>query len=103
MENNGTTLVIFTREKGELLLQNTVTSFFKACNYQFSQVILAVDGVVNEASFSYINPDLIVYYYKRKGYVHSISTAIMHIKTPFFSGLRVLFPDNLVSKNYNER
>ncbi|HVW96643.1 MAG TPA: hypothetical protein VHA56_11805 [Mucilaginibacter sp.] len=84
MENSGVTLVIFTCEGRELLLKNTLDSFFKACDYPFKQIILAVDGIINEAIFSAVKPDIVLYNYKRKGYVNSILNAMFHIKMPYF-------------------
>ena len=77
-------LVIFTCEGREHLLKRTYDSFTAACNFQFDQVILAIDGVVNASVISYINPDLVVYGFKRKGYVTSIKNTLANIKTEYF-------------------
>jgi hypothetical protein len=77
-------LVIFTCTGREHLLQKTYDSFLAACNYKFGQVILAIDGEVNPAVITYINPDLVIYGYTRKGYVTSIKNAFANIYTPYF-------------------
>jgi len=77
-------LVIFTCEGREHLLKRTYDSFTAACNFQFDNVIMAIDGVVNTSVISYINPDLVVYGFKRKGYVTSIKNTLVNIKTEYF-------------------
>ncbi len=90
MENNKSsltdsiTLLIFTCEGRELLLQKTYNSFLAACNYKFNRIILAIDGVIDTAIIAQINPDLVIYNYKRKGYVNSIVNALKHVSTSYF-------------------
>ncbi|TWI99252.1 hypothetical protein JN11_02569 [Mucilaginibacter frigoritolerans] len=77
-------LVIFTCESREHLMKATYDSFLARCNYAFDQIILAVDGHVDQSIISYINPDLVIYGYKRKGYVISIKNTIINIKSDYF-------------------
>ena len=77
-------LVIFTCEGREHLLQKSYDSFMAACNYPFAQVILAIDGAIDADMIAYIKPDLVVYNYKRKGYVNSIKNALANINTGYF-------------------
>src|ERR1700743_2015216 len=81
---NEVSLVIFTCTGREHLLQKTYTSFLAQCSYKFSKVILAIDGSVNPAILAYVNPDMVIYGYHRKGYVTSIKNALINIDTPFF-------------------
>ncbi|MDB5086967.1 MAG: hypothetical protein JWR09_961 [Mucilaginibacter sp.] len=81
---NKVSLVIFTCEGRGHLLERTFQSFKNACNYEFAHVILAVDGVIDASVIDWISPDLVVYGYKRKGYVHSIKNTLVNIKTPYF-------------------
>jgi len=77
-------LVIFTCEGREHLLAQTMLSFKKACSFQFSQVIMVIDGQISNAIKENLNPDLILQSPKRKGYVNSISKVLPLIKTPYF-------------------
>jgi len=84
MLTEGTSLVIFTCEGREHLLKKTYDSFVAACDFKFVRVILSIDGVVDTAIISYLNPDLVVYNYKRRGYVNSIKNALIHVNTAYF-------------------
>lgn len=77
-------LVIFTCEGREHLLKKSYASFMAACDHQFDQVILAIDGIIDTSLIPEINPDLVVYGIRRKGYVISIKNAIVHIQHPYF-------------------
>jgi hypothetical protein len=77
-------LIIFTCEDREHLLKRTYASFLASCDYKFDQVILAVDGVIDQSVIADINPDLVVYTYKRKGYVISIRNTLSNITGEFF-------------------
>jgi hypothetical protein len=77
-------LVIFTCEGRENLLTQTLLSFKKACSFHFSQTLLVIDGQISEQAKQLVSPDLIVQSPKRKGYVNSISKALVQIKTPYF-------------------
>ncbi|SDE03815.1 hypothetical protein SAMN05216464_103421 [Mucilaginibacter pineti] len=81
---NRVSLVIFTCEGREHLLSKTWKSFNAACGFKFDQVILAVDGVIDSTIMNLINPDQVIYGFKRKGYVISIKNTIINIKTEFF-------------------
>src|ERR1700712_1204347 len=78
------TLVIFTCEGREHLLQQCFKSFSAACNFKFKKVILAVDGQIDPSVISLINPDVVVQSYKRKGYVNNITQTIGLIDTNYF-------------------
>ena len=78
------TLVIFTCEGREHLLQQTFKSFSDFCDFRFRQIILAVDGPISSAAVDFVKPDIIVRSYHRKGYVNNIVTAIKQIDTPYF-------------------
>lgn len=86
MINNLTpiTLVIFTCEGKEHLLPKCYESFMQNCDYTFSQIILAVDGIVDQHVIRIIKPDLIIQNFKRKGYIFNIINALNCIKTDFF-------------------
>jgi hypothetical protein len=77
-------LIIFTCEEREHLLQKTYGSFLAVCDYKFNHIILAIDGIVNPAIIAYIKPDLVVYNYKRKGYVNNIKNALINVNTGYF-------------------
>ena len=77
-------LVIFTCEGREHLLKKTFLSFSAACGYEFEQVILAIDGVIDSSVIKEINPSLVVNTFERKGYVISIKNTLVNIKTEFF-------------------
>lgn len=78
------TLVIFTCEGRAHLLQKTYDSFINASAYQFSKIILAIDGEIDQDIIRQINPTLIVQSTKRVGYVKSIINALANIQTPYF-------------------
>jgi len=78
------TLVIFTCEGKEHLLPQTYESFKKACSFTFSTIILAVDGKIDHKVIEYINPDILVQNYTRKGYIFSILNAISRVDTEYF-------------------
>jgi hypothetical protein len=78
------TLVIFTCEGRERLLQQCFKSFSAACNFKFKTVILALDGQIDPSVISLINPDVVVQSYKRKGYVNNITQTIGLIDTNYF-------------------
>lgn len=77
-------LIIFTCEGREHLLQKTVQSFTKTCNYPFKKVILAIDGNVDPAIISEINADVTIQYNTRHGYVNSIANALKLVDAPYF-------------------
>ena len=77
-------LVIFTCEGREHLLQKCFKSFVSHANFQFSKIILAVDGKIDQLVIKEIEPDIIVQSYLRKGYVNSISGTLKVIDTPYF-------------------
>lgn len=77
-------LVIFTCSDREHLLKRTYDSFLASCDYKFDQVILAIDGVIDESAIAYINPDLVVNGYQRKGYVVSIKNTLINVKGDYF-------------------
>jgi len=81
---NDITLVIFTCENREYLLKKTYDSFKAACNHNFDRVILAIDGTVDASVITYVNPDQVIYSYKRRGYVISIKNTLLHIDTPYY-------------------
>lgn len=79
------TLVIFSCEGREHLLSQTLDSLKKACEYNFSQCILALDGNVDyNYSTKNINPDKVVHNYRRLGYINSILNALSIIETEYF-------------------
>ena len=78
------TLVIFTCQGREHLLEKTYKSFLEKCDLKFSKTILAVDGPVDAAILTHINADLVIYNYKRVGYVTSIINALANINTNYF-------------------
>ena len=78
------TLIIFTCEGREHLLPETLESFKQKVNYQFSKVILAVDGKLSKQVLEIVNPDVVVNNYVRKGYIFSIINAISLVDTDFF-------------------
>lgn len=82
--NNLTSLVIFTCEGREHLLQKTIESFNEHCNYKWTKVILAIDGKINPSIVEEIAPDSCIQQRKRSGYVNSIVTTLKTIKTPYF-------------------
>jgi hypothetical protein len=82
--NNNITLVIFTCEEREYLLQKTIKSFRKNCTYNWAKVILAIDGNINPNIITEIAPDIRVQQMKRNGYVNSIATTLKLVKTPYF-------------------
>lgn len=84
MKNNNITLVIFTCEGREHLLSQTISSFRKHFSYNWSKVILAIDGQVHPQLKNEIRPQLILQHPQRSGYVNSISTTLKAINTPYF-------------------
>lgn len=83
-QNNTVSLVIFTCEGRELLLNKTLTSFRKACPFSFDKVILAIDGYVNPGIIDIVNPDVVLQNTRRKGYVNSIVQTLSLVNTPYF-------------------
>ncbi|MES2267304.1 MAG: hypothetical protein V4520_11110 [Bacteroidota bacterium] len=83
-KTTGISLVIFTCEGREHLLQKTYESFKNHVDYTFDKVFIAVDGEVDLAAINYINADCIIQHVKRKGYVNSIKQALKFIETPYF-------------------
>lgn len=96
------TLVIFTCEGRENLLLQTLSSFKKACIFNFKQCILVIDGPFNEQTKAQVDVDLIIQSPKRKGYVNSIGLALLQIKTPYFFWLEDDwdFPNKLEIKEW---
>jgi hypothetical protein len=84
MSMDNTTLVIFTCEGREHLLQKTFGSFKKACAYSFVKTILVIDGQISKTVIDVISPDVIVQSFRRKGYVNNITVALKQIDTPYF-------------------
>ena len=84
MKADEITLLIFTCEGREHLLQQCYQSFSKACDFNFKKVILAIDGKVDPSVISMISPDLIIQSYVRKGYVNNIVQAIALVDTDYF-------------------
>ncbi|MDB4902149.1 MAG: hypothetical protein JWQ63_1430 [Mucilaginibacter sp.] len=82
--NRSISLVIFTCEGREHLLYDTINSFNKACDYQFSKIILAIDGPIKAEAIEYVNPDVVIQSPKRKGYVNSIINTLPAIDTSYF-------------------
>jgi hypothetical protein len=78
------TLVIFTCKGREHLLQKSYASFKKACSFEFSKIILAIDGQIDPTIIVQINPDVIIQHTERRGYVNSIAKALKLIDTPYF-------------------
>lgn len=77
-------LVVFTCEGREHLLYNTIQSFKQCCTYQFSKIILAIDGQVSKEVIKYVNPNVIIQSPQRKGYVNNILQALPLISTEYF-------------------
>ena len=77
-------LLIFTCNDREHLLQKSYTSFKNACNYKFNKVILAIDGQIDDAVITQIQPDTIIQHPTRQGYVNSIAKTLKLINTPYF-------------------
>ena len=78
------TLIVFTCEGREHLLPQTLESFREKVNYQFSKVVLAIDGKISKQILEIVNPDIVVNNYTRKGYIFNILNAISLIETDFF-------------------
>jgi len=83
-ENLETTLIIFSCEGREHLIQSTFLSFTGICEYKFYKKILALDGTYKLQNYSSINPDLIVQNYRRKGYIQNILNALNLVDSEFF-------------------
>ncbi len=77
-------LVIFTCEGREHLLNDTYGYFKRACSFSFSKTILAVDGKIDTAIIDRIQPDIVVRSPVRKGYVNNILQALNNIDTEYF-------------------
>lgn len=77
-------LVIFVCEGREHLLYNTIHSFKKACNYEFSKIILAADGPIDNGILKYTGHDILIQSPKRKGYVANIVRTLPLIDTEYF-------------------
>jgi hypothetical protein len=78
------TLMIFTCQGREHLLVKSYLSFKNACDYKFDKTILAIDGPVDVAIITAINPDLVIQHTARQGYVNAIATVINLINTLYF-------------------
>ncbi|MEL6457015.1 MAG: hypothetical protein AAFQ91_02020 [Cyanobacteria bacterium J06621_15] len=77
-------LVIFTTEGREYLLEKTYHSFLNSCDFKFNQVIMAIDGIVDQKIIKIVNPTKLVQNYKRTGYISSIVNALKMIDNQFF-------------------
>ena len=81
---NDTSLVIFTSEGREHLIKQTIPSFLNACSFQFSAIIIAIDGQYNLQELERYDYDHLIYHPKRIGYVNSLIQALKAIDTPYF-------------------
>jgi hypothetical protein len=99
--NNDMTLVVFTCQGREHLLQQSFESFKKESDHVFSKIILAIDGQISPAVIDSIKPEIIVQSFIRRGYVHNIISALKQIDTDYFFWLEddFLF-HNKVQVNY---
>ncbi|PJJ79453.1 hypothetical protein [Mucilaginibacter auburnensis] len=77
-------LVIFTCEGREFLLNRTVKSFRENCPFTFSKTIIGVDGTFSAHAIAAISPDIVVQSTVRKGYVNNIINALKLVDTPYF-------------------
>lgn len=84
MSKQNISLVIFTCEGREHLLQHTLQAFRKNCHFNFHSTILAIDGPVSPTILSLVQPDILVQSYHRKGYFHNILQAVRQLQSPYF-------------------
>jgi len=77
-------LVIFTCEGREHLIQATLSAFRQRCNHCFYRTILAIDGRIDLKVIDIVQPDLLVQSYSRKGYINNILQALSLINTDYF-------------------
>jgi hypothetical protein len=84
MSRKTISLVIFTCEGREHLLQKSFASFTKACGTVFTGKILAVDGKISQQAVDAISPDEIIQSPVRSGYVPSIIRALKNVDTDYF-------------------
>jgi hypothetical protein len=77
------TVLIFSCEGREHLLQKTFKSFRNASPVAYKSIV-ALDGPYENYPLSVINPDIIVQNFSRKGYISNIINAVMLVKTPYF-------------------
>ncbi len=78
-----TTLIIFTCETREILLERTLASFRLAIPFAFDHTIIAIDGPFSHKAIAQARPDVVVQSFKRKGYVNNIINALRNIGTPY--------------------
>ncbi len=79
-----TDLVIFTCKGREHLLRKTFQSFKNKCDFEFNKTILAIDGPISQKVIDFIQPDIIVQSYDRKGYVNNITSALKQVSSTYF-------------------
>ncbi len=81
---NDVTLIIFTCEGREFLLNRTIQSFKEKCPFTFSKTIMGIDGTISPDAIAIVSPDVIVQSTARKGYVNNIVNTLKLIDTPYF-------------------
>jgi len=78
------TLILFTSEGREHLLNASYPSFLTYNTFIFYETLLAIDGPFDLNAVPTVKPDRILQQCLRKGYIWSIQNALDTVKTPYF-------------------
>ena len=78
------TLILFTSEGREHLLNTSYPSFLAHNTFAFYETLLAIDGPYDLSAVPAVKPDRVLQQCRRKGYITSIQTALDTVKTPYF-------------------
>jgi len=78
------TLILFTSEGREHLLNTSYPSFLKQNTFIFYETLLAIDGPFDLNAVPTVKPDRILQQCLRKGYISNIQAALDTVKTPYF-------------------
>ncbi|WP_404786667.1 hypothetical protein [Altericista sp. CCNU0014] len=84
MNSKSISLVVFTCEGREHLLNKTLASAEQRLEYDFSKRILAVDGNIDFSQIDQSSFDTIIRVTKRSGYINSIIYVNQIVRTDFF-------------------
>jgi hypothetical protein len=77
------TLLVFSCVGRAHLLQATLASFRRQCDFAFAEVVYAHDGEMDPAAPGWVGANRLVQNCQRAGYVRSIMQALAIVRTPY--------------------
>lgn len=77
------TLLVFSCVGRAHLLQSTLASFRRQCDFRFTEILYAHDGEMDSAAPGWVGAQRMVQNCERAGYVRSILQALAIVRTPY--------------------